>query len=494
MTTTDWVDDPILQNGGECGALMRGFDWTRSPLGVPASWSSQLRTTVGLALGSVQPMLIVWGPEQTTLYNDGYAAMCGNRHPDALGQPLRDLWFDIWEDVEPILARAYQGIGTQMDDIQFTMHRNGYPEETHFAFSYTPVRGDDGTVLGMFCACAETTGAVIARRQHHRESDLLRQVFEQAPGSVAVLRSPEHVFEMANASYEHLVGRKDLVGRSVRQALPEIAEQGFIDLLDAVYRTGETYVGTNMPITLKRLLDGKPEERVVDFVYQALWDPAGKVDGIFVQALDVTDRVQSERQQEVLNQELAHRMKNQLAMVQAIVSQTMRSAVDLPGARKSISDRIQVLGRAHDMIQVGVGGRTGVTQIADAVVNLHSDKRNKQFTIQGPAIALGSKQALSLSLILHELATNAFKHGALSVEDGHIDLSWNAEMRDDVEHFVLDWIERDGPLVSEPTTTGSGSRLIKAGLAGAIRCSSDSVYAPDGFRFRLSADLSSLRD
>lgn len=494
MTKTDWVDDPILQAGGECGAILRSFDWTRSPLGVPSSWSPQLRTTVGLALGSVQPMLIVWGPDQITLYNDGYAAMCGKRHPAGLGLPFRNLWFDIWDDVEPILGRAYNGVGTQMDDIQFTMHRNGYPEETHFAFSYTPVRADDGAVLGMFCACAEITGHVISRREHRKESEMLKRVFEQAPGSVAVLHGPDHVFEMANASYERMVGRDDLVGKTLLEALPEIARQGFVDLLDTVYRSGETYAATNKPITLLRWSDGKPEDRLVDFVYQALRDADGKVDGVFVQALDVTDRVQSERQQEILNQELAHRMKNQLAMVQAIVSQTMRTADDLAGARKSITDRIQVLGRAHDMIQVGVGGRTNVTQIAEAVVNLHSDMRNKQFTIEGPAVSLGSKQALSLSLILHELATNAFKHGALSVEDGHIDLRWEVETRDGIEHFVLDWVERNGPKVAEPTATGSGSRLIKAGLAGAVRCSSESHYAPDGFRFRLTADLSSLRD
>ncbi|MBS9722545.1 PAS domain-containing protein [Tianweitania sp. BSSL-BM11] len=494
MTNSEWVNDPVLQGGGECGALMRALDWTRCPLGVPSSWTPQLRTTVGLALGSVQPMLIVWGPEQITLYNDGYAVMCGKRHPASLGQPFKDLWFDIWDSVEPILTRAYDGLGTQMDDIQFTMHRNGYPEETHFAFSYTPVRADDGTVLGMFCACTETTGQILAKRRHDRESDLLRQVFEQAPGSVAVLRGDSYVFEMANASYEKLVGRSDLIGKKVDDALPEVAEQGFIDLLDQVYRSGETYAGTNMPITLQSGRNGEAEERFIDFVYQPLRGANGSVDGIFVQSLDVTDRVQSDRQQEVLNQELAHRLKNQLAMVQAIVSQTMRSADNLADARKSITDRIQVLGRAHDMIQVGVGGRTSVTEIVDAVVNLHSDFRNQQFTINGPKIAFGSRQALSLSLILHELATNAFKHGALSVEDGQIDLHWSVETRDGLEHFVMEWTESNGPLVAEPSTLGSGSRLIKAGLAGAIRCRGESIYAPEGFRFRLSADLSSLRD
>ncbi|TGN37464.1 histidine kinase, partial [Klebsiella oxytoca] len=87
-----------------------------------------LKTLVGVMLGSQQPMLIVWGEAHITLYNDGYAPMCGARHPHALGRPFDEVWHDIWDQVEPILSRAYAGEATHMDDISFTMHRNGYPE------------------------------------------------------------------------------------------------------------------------------------------------------------------------------------------------------------------------------------------------------------------------------------------------------------------------------------------------------------------------------
>jgi PAS domain-containing protein len=143
------VTPVFLAGGGGTGALMRAADWSATPLGAPDGWPAALKALVGVMLGSHQPMLIVWGPEHITLYNDGYAEMCGTRHPAALGRPFEDLWHDIWEQVEPILTRAYAGEATHMSDIAFTMHRNGYPEEAHFAFGYTPVRDGDGAVAGM---------------------------------------------------------------------------------------------------------------------------------------------------------------------------------------------------------------------------------------------------------------------------------------------------------------------------------------------------------
>ena len=188
----------FLAGGGELGALMRGLDWSATPLGPPAAWPSALRSLVGIALGSSQPMLIVWGPELTTLYNDGYAAMCGARHPRALGRPFSELWLDVWDQVEPILSRAYAGESTSMDDGAFVMHRNGYPEEAHFTFGYTPVRDESGAVAGMFCACTETTQAVLAERRQRLADELL--VLERPvgfgrveEGHATLVRGADHV-------------------------------------------------------------------------------------------------------------------------------------------------------------------------------------------------------------------------------------------------------------------------------------------------------------
>lgn len=286
---------PFMVGGGEMGARFRAMDWGSSVLGPPEAWPESLKALVNILLGSHQPMFITWGDDRIILYNDGYSQILGNRHPDALGKPFAEVWFEIMDDIDPILDRAYAGEGTYMDDIAFVMLRKGYPEETHFSFSYTPIRGDGGEVVGMFCACAETTDTVLAERRRMDEAESLRRLFHSAPGFIAVVTGPNHIFELVNASYLQLVGHRDLVGKGVREALPEVTGQGFISLLDRVYSSGEAFTGRSIPVTLQRTPDASPEERLVDFVYQPITNNAGAVTGIFVEGYDVTDRYLAEQ-------------------------------------------------------------------------------------------------------------------------------------------------------------------------------------------------------
>lgn len=155
----------LFVGGGEMGVRMRAHNWSASPLGPPERWPLPLKTLTGVMLASNQPMFIAWGPRRTMLYNDSYAGILGLKHPWALGQPFDRVWSEIWDDIEPIMARCYAGEPIQMDDITLVMHRRGYPEETHFAFSYTPVRDEVGQVAGVFCPCTEITAKVMADRQ-----------------------------------------------------------------------------------------------------------------------------------------------------------------------------------------------------------------------------------------------------------------------------------------------------------------------------------------
>ena len=285
----------FLSGGGQMGERTRAHDWAATSLGPPEAWSQALRTVVGVMLGSRQPMFVAWGPERLVLYNDGYAPMLGLRHPAALGRPFDEVWYDILDQVGPILDRAYAGESTHMDDIAFVMTRNGYPEETHFAFSYTPVRDEAGEVRGMFCACTETTQQVLAERDRVAQRERLTQMFEHAPGCMALLRGPLHVFELANAAYVRLAGaHRRFIGLPVAEALPEVAAQGLVEVLDRVYATGEPFVGTGMKVVLRRRPDGPPEERLLDFVWQPLRDTDGRVNGIFVDATDVTEQRRAE--------------------------------------------------------------------------------------------------------------------------------------------------------------------------------------------------------
>jgi PAS domain S-box-containing protein len=156
----------FLAGGGETGALIRAADWSTSPLGPPELWPAPLKTIVGVILAANQAMFVVWGPEQTMLYNDAYAEILGAKHPAALGRPFFEAWSELVDSVGPIMRRGYAGEPTTMDDIELVMLRKGFPEETHFSFFYAPLRDEAaGGVSGVYCACAEITEKVMAERR-----------------------------------------------------------------------------------------------------------------------------------------------------------------------------------------------------------------------------------------------------------------------------------------------------------------------------------------
>jgi PAS domain S-box-containing protein len=154
-----------LAGGGELGALMRANDWAATALGPVGRWPQSLRTAVSILLNSRHPMFVAWGPRLNFLYNDGYAPIFGAKHPAALGGPFAEVWSEIWHDIKPLVDRALRGEPTWSENLQLIMERNGFPEETYFTFSYSPIYDETGGVGGMFCACTETTEAVLGERR-----------------------------------------------------------------------------------------------------------------------------------------------------------------------------------------------------------------------------------------------------------------------------------------------------------------------------------------
>jgi signal transduction histidine kinase len=227
----------FLEGGGDMGARMRAFDWTTTPLEHPRGWPLALRTLVSVMLGSGQPMFIAWGPQRTMLYNDAYAPLCGSKHPAALGRPFGEVWAEIIDAVGPIMDRAYAGVPTHMDDIAFTMvDRRGYPEETHFAFSYTPVRDRSLEVAGMFCACTETTERVLTERR-------LRFLFELSDRLRDLSDPAEIMHTAAEALGTHLragrVGYSELDESGERFTVERDWTDGVLPSMAGTHRAGD---------------------------------------------------------------------------------------------------------------------------------------------------------------------------------------------------------------------------------------------------------------
>ena len=290
------VHSPItLFAGSDMGERISAHDWHATALGPVEHWPSELVNAVALLLPAAAEIVLFWGDDYLTFYNDAYAPTIGNKHPAALGRPARETWRELWDDLQPLLDHVRtSGETFAAKDRPFYIERHGYGEEVFFDVSYSPVLTGDGRVGGILCIVSETTGRVRATRTVTEDHTRLAEMFDAAPGFMAVLREPGHRFELANASYRRLVGGRDVVGRTLVDALPEAVEQGFADLLDTVVATGTPFFGQNRALRLAGA-DGQPEqERLLDFVYQPIRDATGAVTGVFVEGIDVTERHRAE--------------------------------------------------------------------------------------------------------------------------------------------------------------------------------------------------------
>jgi len=336
-------------------------------------------------------------------------------------------------------------------------------------------------------------GGDVLRRARHVQADNIRlegernrlvELFMQAPGFIAVLRGPEHVFELANEAYRSLVGGRDVLGKGVKEALPEVENQGFIELLDQVFHTGEPFEGRGVDIRLMNA-DGRMEEVFLNFIYQPVRNEAGEVVGIFVQGYDVTEQARATERQKLMIDELNHRVKNTLATVQSIAMQTARSHPEPRTFAESFQARLLSLSHTHDLLTRSHWEGAELHEVLEHETEAHGVTR---VLLNGPRLSLSPSQALSLGMIFHELATNAAKYGALSAPGGRVLVDWSLGEGPE-RRLRLTWKEAGGPPPGTPTRRGFGSRLIERNvrhdLSGEVKLS----YLPDGLVAEFSIPL-----
>ncbi|MDF7776194.1 PAS domain-containing protein [Sphingomonas sp. AOB5] len=287
---------PFLDHDGEMAQRIRDMDWSAHPLGNPETWPQPLRFALDTALASSFPTAIYWGPDFHLLYNDAWSSIPAERHPAALGKPGAEIWPEIWDIVGPQMQAAVASrTGFAAYDQPLSMMRAGSLRDTWWNYSFTPIRDESGKVLGLLNQGNETTRFVLAEKRRSAQVDRLRELFEQAPSAVALLSGADHVVEMANPAYLELIGGRDVLGKPLAEALPEVVDQGFIELLDRVRASGVAFRANGTPVQLQRIPGAEPETRVLDFVYQPIKNAGGQTRAIFVEATDVTDRANAEK-------------------------------------------------------------------------------------------------------------------------------------------------------------------------------------------------------
>jgi len=200
------------------------------------------------------------------------------------------------------------------------------------------------------------------------------------------------------------------------------------------------------------------------------------------------ERARAEQHQHLLINELNHRVKNNLASVQAIAFQTLRGDVPLAEARARFEARLAALSNAHNLLtEENWGGASLERVVRDAIEHLGGE--SGRFDVEGEPLRLAPRAALAMAMALHELGTNAAKYGALTAESGRVAISW----RLDGERLLLEWRESGGPPVQPPTRRGFGSRLIERGLEADLGGSAALRFEPDGLLCRIDASLAAIR-
>ncbi len=381
-------------------------------------------------------------------------------------------------------------------------------EDRYWSATHTPILDDAGEVAFLLQHTTDVTelerlrnpgggsppsnaldsivgGAVLGRaeqvqqdnRRLETERDRLIDMFMQAPGFVAVLDGPEHVFQMHNPAYAQLIGHRDITGRTVREALPEVAGQGFFELLDTVFETGESYAARGSQLQLQRNPGASLETLYLTFIYQPIRDASGAVAGIFVQGHDVSDSLRSTERQKLMIDELNHRVKNTLATVQSIAMQTARSHEDPRTFAESFQARLMGLSHTHDLLTRSHWEGAELHAVLEHETEAHGVHR---VSLNGPSVSLPPAAALSMGMIFHELATNAAKYGALSTGEGRVLVDWSvANQSARILHIT--WREIGGPAVAAPTRRGFGTRLIERNIHHDLAGTCDLGYPTDGF-------------
>ena len=311
--------------GRTMAAVINAYDWTNHPLGEIAKWPLALRNFVSTMLASRFPMYLAWGEEGYSFYNDGYIPILTDKHPGALGSTFECVWGELSPEIRTLINKTKRDQTSYFEDMPLMLLKNGKLEQFYFTFSYSAVRGDTGDIEGFYAVCIETTEAFRARQQRATENERLRALFQQAPGFMAILRGPTHIIDIANEAYHALVGKsREIMGKTVLEAIPEAQEQGFIALLDEVYKTGEPFIGQESAFVLVREPGEPPTEMYVDFVYQPIFTEQGHIIGIMAQGHEVTEAyfarqelLMADRQKDQFIATLAHELRNPLAPIRA---------------------------------------------------------------------------------------------------------------------------------------------------------------------------------
>jgi two-component sensor histidine kinase/PAS domain-containing protein len=474
-------------------ALIRAKDWSKTILGNADRWPPGLKLVVELLLASGFPMAVRWGPDFVMIYNDGYRPILGDKHPRALGLPFREVWPEVQAELAPLHESILSGERSAFfaEDLLLKIQRHGSQwEEAHFTVSYSPIPDAwaSSGVGGVLITAVETTNRV-------RMEEALRRSEEKYRSAMYLGRIGSWEIDFVKGIRTWTSEGMALFGINLPDGLGQVGGQSD-EFRQAMYPEDRYLLGEYHALTDKQ--DSFPAEyRILKPDGQICWlagygrvldrQPNGKAHRIINVATDITERKAAETHQRFLLQELSHRSKNLLTLVQSIADQSFRKSKDQKDFQSRLSGRLGGLAASNTLLARGDWRGSSLRELVEFQLAPFIDLSSSQLEISGPQVNLTADASQAVGLALHELATNAVKHGALSSSRGRLSISWTVDRTADTGGLKLDWRERGGPLVTPPKRKGFGHVVIKSMIEHAVRGNVELDFAEQGLHWSLQA-------
>ncbi|WP_053078637.1 PAS domain-containing protein [Methylobacterium tarhaniae] len=390
-------------------------------------------------------------------------------------------WPDFWTGqghVEALAALAAAREGRAQSFVGRASTIRGTPKWWHVALS--PIRNQDGGYDRILSVSRDIT----ALRESEDEREHFVRLAENSTDFIGMLQTDGRVFYVNDAA-RRMVGLDgaDVTALAMTDFfLPEQVATVTSEVLPAVDRDGHW----SGELTFRHFRTGE----LIPVLYSVfpVTDIDGRTVGYGTVTRDFRARKQAEEELRLLNGELAHRLKNVLAVVQSVTRQTLRNASDVQKASQDLSARLVALGAATDVLTNASWRSADLRELIERALAPHGEI-GVRILLDGPCLTLKPQVAVALALALHELATNAAKYGALSNDAGRVDVIWQVRGEAPEARFRLDWREQGGPPVAEPTRRGFGSILIERSLRSYFGGTAGIEYRPDGLTFAMDTQL-----
>jgi PAS domain S-box-containing protein len=409
-----------------------------------------------------------------TFANQALLTMWGRTLENSIGKSLLEIGYEPWHaemherEIDQVVATK-QAIRGEVAFPHATLGRRVYD------YIFVPVLNAAGEVE----AIAGTTRDVTERKQAEQalaESEMRLRALVTASSDAVYRMSPDWSVLRVLHGRDFMADTTDPSRTWLETYIHPDDQQHVMETINQAVRTKSVF---ELEHRVRRV-DGSfgwTFSRAVP-----LLDAKGELAEWFGMASDVTERRQAEQHREMLMAELDHRVKNTLATVQSLAASTLRS----DERQKALSGRLAALAHAHNLLAESKWEGAGLAGIVETAL---APYRGERVALAGADVRLGPRAAQTLSMTLHELATNAAKYGALSSPRGRLDVSWEVAGPAEARRLVLNWVEAGGPSVTKPSRTGFGSKLIELGVAHELRGETELEYRPEGLRCKLTIPL-----